>query len=757
MRHSNIIRRVYNTHTAICSVGIIVLLVLLANSVYIWLTNPNPLLMRSGTTNSTSLVSQGSGKNTIDPNEGFVSQSLGVASAKQLIHGKLPIWNSNEGVGAPLAGEMQSGALFVPFNILLLLPGGWLIFHIVLEILAGVGTYLFLRKLKLDNWVAIVGGSLFAMNGTFAWLTNAIFNPIAFLPWMLLGLELIRDESTNKKFGYGWIVLAVALAYSIYAGFPEVAYLDGLLVAVWAAVRIVKLNRVRKKRYAARVVLGGSVGVVLALPAIYLFYTYMKTVPEIGIHVNTDGLALGLNALPHYFLAYIYGFIFDTQQQLTNWGGIGGYVTVLFIPIALFGLFYKKIPQSARIALGVVALVGILRMFGTPVVTFLFDKLPLMSSIAVYRYISVMIAMAIIILAAFGLQYLAHERLSRKIIAIVFGAFTIVFGWLSYIGLSQPDFLSHADQLHWFLALASIIIPLALGWIGFIILLFKKYRIAAYFLGMALIIYSLVLFIVPQLMSPPRKINYMEDNDAVQYLRSNIGMSRYFATDDKLRPNYSSYYGLASINTENLPVPATWNKFVTTKLDHSIPSAIVFNGGTETSYDEFMVNLANYEAIGVKYLTLSSQSPNVARLSVDHLTAVYRGPLITIAKTPNSAAYFSAPGCTMMPVSRNEVKTDCAKPSQLTRQELFFPGWNAEVDGHRVKITSGGIDNLFQKLSLSAGRHTVTFNYWPSYLAIVLVVFVLTVSAITAYILRLIFTKRMTKTKTNRGGEVAEK
>ncbi|MFZ2560654.1 MAG: hypothetical protein WAW91_03475 [Candidatus Nanoperiomorbaceae bacterium] len=735
---THLIGRIYRMHTTICSIGTIVLLVVLANSVYLWATNPNPLLVSSGVTNAVPLMQLNS-TNTIDQNNGFVSQALGVASAKQLIHGKLPIWNSNEGVGAPLAGEMQSGALFVPFNILLLLPGGWLIFHIVLEILAGVGTYLFLRKLKLDNWVAIVGGSLFAMNGTFAWLTNAIFNPIAFLPWMLLGLELIRDESTNKKFGYGWIVLAVALAYSIYAGFPEVAYLDGLLVAVWAAVRIVKLNRVRKKRYAARVILGGLVGVVLALPAIYLFYAYMKTVPEIGIHVNTDGLALGLNVMPHYFFAYVYGLIFDHQQQLTNWGGVGGYITVLFLPVALLGLLYKKIPRSARIALGAVALVGILRMFGFPVVTFLFDKIPLMSSIAISRYISVMIAMAVVILAALGLQYLAHERPSRKIIAIAFGLFTAAVGWLSYIGLSQPDFLSHADQLHWFLALASIIIPLALGWIGFIILLFKKYRIAAYFLGMALIIYSLILFIVPQLMSPPRNTNYnyynyVADNGAIQYFRTNLGMSRYFATDDKLRPNYSSYYGLASVNTENLPVPSTWNKFVTTKLDHSIPSAITFNDVTKTSYNEFITNLKNYEAIGVKYLTLSSQSPNLTRLNNDHLTAVYRGPIITIVETPNSSAYFSAPGCTIMPVSRNEVKTDCAKPSQLTRQELFFPGWNAEVDGRQINITSGGIDRLFQKISLPAGRHTVTFNYWPSYLTLVLVVSISTLIILVTYI-----------------------
>ena len=35
--------------------------------------------------------------------------------------------------------------------------------------------------------------------------------------------------------------MAVGLALSVYAGFPETAYIDGLLVLVWALARLVSL------------------------------------------------------------------------------------------------------------------------------------------------------------------------------------------------------------------------------------------------------------------------------------------------------------------------------------------------------------------------------------------------------------------------------------------------------------------------------------------------------------------------------------
>src|ERR1019366_10777211 len=144
-------------------------------------------------------------------------------------------------------------------TLLLALAGGLLWSTVCLGIIAGVSTYLLLRRLSLPNVIAAGLGVVFALNGTFAWLGNAVLNPVAFLPMLVLGVELIFDSaSSNSK--RGWYIAAIALALSIYAGFPEVAYFDALFGGAWAIVRLFSLPSDRRLRALRRLGLGGIVG-----------------------------------------------------------------------------------------------------------------------------------------------------------------------------------------------------------------------------------------------------------------------------------------------------------------------------------------------------------------------------------------------------------------------------------------------------------------------------------------------------------------
>ena len=73
----------------------------------------NPLGPRSGLAYSV-LTGPLGGSQTIDPNNGFISQALSHRAMLDLVHLHLPWWNPYEGTGTPLAGEMQSAALFPP-------------------------------------------------------------------------------------------------------------------------------------------------------------------------------------------------------------------------------------------------------------------------------------------------------------------------------------------------------------------------------------------------------------------------------------------------------------------------------------------------------------------------------------------------------------------------------------------------------------------------------------------------------------------
>ena len=164
--------------------------VLLANLPYLLdFFDPNPLGPRSGLLGGATpgLLR---GQPTIDPNNGWISQAVSHRAALDWLHLRVPWWNPYEGTGAPLAGGMQSAALFPP-TLLTLLANGQLYEHILLEIVAGVSVYLLLRRIAVTRTASVAAGIAFGLNGTFAWFTHAPVNPIPFLPLLLL------DEKTH--------------------------------------------------------------------------------------------------------------------------------------------------------------------------------------------------------------------------------------------------------------------------------------------------------------------------------------------------------------------------------------------------------------------------------------------------------------------------------------------------------------------------------------------------------------------------------
>ena len=109
------------------------------------------------------------GSPCLDPNAGFTSRALGHLVAWDWLHGVIPWWNPYTGIGVPLAGELQPGAFFLPFNLLLILKEGLLWQRIAMQTVAGLAAYALLRELGLSRLAAFLGGALFAVNGVIAW------------------------------------------------------------------------------------------------------------------------------------------------------------------------------------------------------------------------------------------------------------------------------------------------------------------------------------------------------------------------------------------------------------------------------------------------------------------------------------------------------------------------------------------------------------------------------------------------------------
>jgi hypothetical protein len=556
----------------------------------------------------------------IDPNNGFTTQALGYRAALDWMHGIVPWWNPYSGVGLPLAAEYQPAAFF-PLTFLLLLPNGMVWEHLMLQVLAGWGTYGLLRQLGLKPIAAFTGGILFAFNGTLAWFDHASALPVPFLPWMLWGVERAFAKA-NLGLKGGWRVFAMALAMNLLAGFPETAYLSGLLALVWVVLRWAQSVHGYRIKFVWRIILGGVVGIALAAPQILAFFLFLPHAFLAGHSGAFANAALPHEAIiPSLIAPYVYGPI-EAYSNIWNllwglWGGIGGYVTILVLIMAIYGFFVRRSALAWVLIAWFFLTLG--KTFGFHIITAIWNALPAIKEAAFFRYITPTWELALIILVSFGIDNLANFKSDFKHLprwVTITATFLILGSSLLYIWHLWTNISLSADLRHW--AIASILwsgITVSLCLI--FIFLAKKHRKVVLALVSLIVIDIVIMFAIPTL-SNPRAGEV--DMPAISFLQKNLDFNRFY-TLGPIQPNYGAYFGIASINHNYLPINQQWVDWVQTHLDNSA-DPVCFTGNFSRPSDqpsqaqELRKNLTNYEWAGVKYVVApAGDNPFIETLS----------------------------------------------------------------------------------------------------------------------------------------------
>ncbi len=674
--------------------------------------DPNPLGPRS---NLMSASSSGvlAGVSTIDPNNGAVSEAIGHRAALDWLDGQTPWWDPFEGVGAPLAGETQSAALFPP-TLLLVMSNGQLYEHIMLEILAGVGTFLLLRQLGAGRWPSVAAGTAFALNGTFAWFAHAPANPVAFLPFLLLGIEFAWSASQRSRRG-GWWLIAIALALSLYAGFPEGSYIDGLLAAAWGIWRLLACDADRRRAFLTKLLSGVSAGMLLAAPALVTFLDYLAS-GNSGDHARgLSNVHLPAVGLAQLLIPYVYGPIFalnDPHSTLaTLWGHVGGYFTASLVLFAVLGLFSRG-NRGLRIMLAVWLVLAISHMFGGPPgIDRLLALLPGMDSVAFYRYADPAVELAVVVLAVLGLEELVASGARTRIAAG--GILTLILLAVAAFGahLLTTQLSGETGAETWFRAAILWAGAVVLVAIGAALLHDERRRTMAVCAVVA--IDAIVMFAVPELSAPQSE---SLDTAPTAYLQRHLGLGRFF-TLGPIQPDYGAYFGIASINDNDIPVPTGWTRYVTHDLDPYV-YPLVFTGDAAarsrtapSTEAELLTHLDGYRAAGVSYVVAPAgqslpQSPAA-------LTLVFRSATSSIYRLAGAAPYFSTANarCAVQPAGRDSVTVSCSGPATLIRREQAMPGWSARINGTSSPVRT--YRGLFQAVHVPAGRSHVTFTFVP--------------------------------------------
>ncbi|MGI6240841.1 MAG: hypothetical protein ACOYJW_02735 [Candidatus Omnitrophota bacterium] len=197
---------------------------------------------------------------------------------KSLRQGSLPFWTPLIQCGFPIAAEGQIGVFYLP-NILLslLLPFHWAYSYanLVHFLIAGWGTYAYLRKMKLMPSSAFIGAFIYLFGTAYggAYYNITSLKTLAWFPWMLMIFE--RMLSVVRLWHV--LVLAVLASLMILAGYLQVAALGFAILLVYALIRIWffadgVMSAVGKCKLLVILGLSIAIGVLISAPQLWLTF-----------------------------------------------------------------------------------------------------------------------------------------------------------------------------------------------------------------------------------------------------------------------------------------------------------------------------------------------------------------------------------------------------------------------------------------------------------------------------------------------------
>jgi hypothetical protein len=343
--------------------------------------------------------------------------------------------------------------------------------------------------------------------------------------------------------------------------------------------------------------------------------------------------------------------------------------------------------------------------------------------IAFYRYALAMIEFAAVVVAALTLDELVRRRPDRLRVLAGGAVAAVLVGVLALVAKPVVHTLAgHEGARNWaFASVAAALAVVALVTAG---ALLGSPRARGAVLAGALVLESAALFGLPQL-SAPRGGRL--DLAPVAFLQENLGTGRFY-TLGPIQPSYGSYFGIRSINVNDLPVSLAFARYVSERLDpNAVPT--VFTGanrldsGGPTAEESLLARAEAYREIGVRYVVTGqaglADEEGARRAG---LLPAFESDHTRIYELTGTRPYWEAPGCTVAPGDGEATDVDCPAPTRLVRRELLLPGWSATVAGAEVPVHAAG--ELFQAVDVPAGRSRVAFAYHSPYNAGALALFV---------------------------------
>ncbi len=318
--------------------------------------------------------------------------------------GELPLWNPLSNCGAPFLAQWGTLALYPPALIYLVLPLPWSlgVFCLGHLFLGGLGMYFLAHRWVDNRFAASVAGLAFAFNGvvlsSLMWPNYSV--ALGWMPWMILLVEQGWREGKRRL-----LLASVVAALQMLSGVPEFILLTWLLLLFMLAGQLLTGSVPRTKacsRFLLMILLVAGLTAVQLLPFLDLLAHSQRTPGFAAEKWAMPGWGWANLLVPmfHYAQTPQGAFFQQGQQFLTSYYPGNG--VLLLALLATWQLRQRRV-----YFLVVITLLGLVLALGEngPFLHWLKQLVPALSAIRYPVKYVVLTAIAIPLLAAFGMRW----------------------------------------------------------------------------------------------------------------------------------------------------------------------------------------------------------------------------------------------------------------------------------------------------------------------------------------------------------------
>jgi Bacterial membrane protein YfhO len=522
---------------------------------------------------------------------------------------RAPLWNSNEGTGAPLLADSVT-APFDPLRLpVLISPGAvqWDIYLVGRFLVGGLVTFAFAWSLGLSLPASLTLAVGYILSGFFIVDSeNAILDVYLMFPLILLGVELAISRRRM------WCVLLIAfgVVLDLNGGLPEASFLTILAAGGYCTYRLAvsafEAGDVRRAiRPAILICIGFVAGFALAAPWLLPFLEYLPN--AYSVHTANAGLGLGYVA-PRWALALLIPYIdgpplapiHPTQFFLAR-----NYFGVVLVFLAVLGLWHRPLARRAGWFFLAVAVLGLAKTYGVPGINEL-GGLPVFRLVILGLWSAPVIAFSVAALAGLGVDRVYRgEQLGASPYLATAGV-GIALAWL--LAMNRDILVPLArSQFVWLSAGVAFVAAIC----GYVVLCQGRTGRFAAWLAFLLVAGELLLL-------TPRGI-YRDRYDAltpapfVAFLQAHQfqgGRSRLFGSDGVLFPNTASAFELDDVRMLNALYPARYFAFIKEFISPEVTDRFI--GGQSNGTNPFSNANPEQDLLGIMFVMTERTNPLIS-------------------------------------------------------------------------------------------------------------------------------------------------